>query len=382
MKDWIIELIRSFLCSFAVLAGIAVAYCFAPRRATRGPPWMPHAATLAALLAIVFGVPTSLAKDLFSPLTAVLAGTCFPLYLSIYAVCTPAEEDDKAWLQYWMVGGVLFMCTDWVGHVMQEDSAVYWYEISTVFFIWLYMPLLDGAHLLYNNITAPFITPKIKPLAAKMNNMIAAVYQTMVNAAHLWLIWIIFMFLPVTLKRTIAVAVGTVYPLVSSIAAASTEEVADDTYWLTYWSVYGCLFLIMEILETWIGRIPGFYTLVILSTVYLMLPMFQGADKLFRKVLVPLAGLQELLLLRDAIQVKKKMLLDLHPERARAVRQAIAQFYADDDATTMDPAELPGAMKREYLSQWASIKLPRIPFSTNSGGAKNSGEPTESSSVV
>lgn len=375
MKDWIIQLI----CSFAVLAGIAVAYHFGPQRVTRGPPWVPHVVTLAVLLVIALAVPIDYAKYVFSPLTAVFAGTVFPIYESVRAVCTPAEEDDKAWLQYWMVCGVLFMCTGWVAHVMDDDSVVYWYEVSTTFFVWLFYPLTDGAHLLYNNVTAPYIAPKVKPLAAKMTNMISALYHTLINAMHLWFLWIIFMVLPAGLKRIIAVAIGTFYPLISSIAAASTEEVADDTYWLTYWSVYGCLFLIMELLETWLGWIPGFYTLVILATVYLMLPMFQGADKLFRKVLVPLAGLQELLLLRDAIQVKKQMLLDLDPARSRAVRHAIAQFYADEEATTMDPAEVPGAMKKEYLSEW--IKLPGNPFASSTTDA-TSGESTESTPLV
>ncbi|OEU16043.1 hypothetical protein FRACYDRAFT_144853, partial [Fragilariopsis cylindrus CCMP1102] len=76
-----------------------------------------------------------------------------------------------------------------------------------------------------------------------------------------------------------------IYPAVSSIVAATTEEIADDTYWLTYWSCYGCLFLIMDVLEKLIGWIPGFYTLVIFSTIYLMLPMFQGSDKVFRTIL-------------------------------------------------------------------------------------------------
>lgn len=49
----------------------------------------------------------------------------------------------------------------------------------------------------------------------------------------------------------------------------------------------------MDFSEKILGKIPGFYTLIIFSTVYLMLPMFRGADKVFRKVLVPLAGLQE-----------------------------------------------------------------------------------------
>lgn len=83
-----------------------------------------------------------------------------------------------------------------------------------------------------------------------------------------------------------------------------------------------------------------------------MLPMFQGADKVFRKILVPLAGLQEMLMLSDAIQVKKRMLKDLPPDRAKAVRKAIAKFYDDDDDTA-DPAEL----KKEMLQGWQGIKV-------------------------
>ena len=74
----------------------------------------------------------------------------------------------------------------------------------------------------------------------------------------------------------------------------------------------------MEILETWLGWIPGFYTAYIAATLYLMLPMMQGADKVFRKILVPLARLQDLLILRDAIQIKKRILSELDPEQAKA----------------------------------------------------------------
>jgi len=80
--------------------------------------------------------------------------------------------------------------------------------------------------------------------------------------------------------------------------------------------------------------------------------MFQGADKVFRKILVPLAGLQELLLLRDAIRVKRSMLRDLDPERARAVRKIIAKFYNDDDPQA-DPTQL----KVELMEGWSGLKL-------------------------
>lgn len=261
---------------------------------------------------------------------------------------------------------------------MSDNSAVYWYEVTSFFFVWLYYPLTNGAELIYEHFTKPYISPRVKPLATKMTNALTALYQTFMNAAHLWVLWIIFMFLPASFKRIVAVAIGTVYPEVSSIVAASTEEVADDTYWLTYWSVYGCLFLIMELLEVFIGWVPGFYTLVILATVYLMLPMFQGADKLFRKVLVPLAGLQEMLMLRDAIQVKKQMLHDLDPARAKTVRLAIAKFYSDDEASTIDPMNLAESCKTEYLETWSSMN----PFRSSSTASAAEEVVGEQSSLV
>jgi hypothetical protein len=286
-----------------------------------------------------------------------------------------------------MVGGVLFMATGWVDDVIKSPTITeYWYITSFFFFVWLFFPKTDGAALLYDTITEPYIAPRMKPLAAKMNNMITAAYQTLINAMHLWFLWFIFLFLPVGLKRLIAVLIGTVYPLVSSIAAAATEEVEDDTYWLTYWSCYGCLFIIMQVLEVWLGWIPGFYTLIILSTVYLMLPMFQGADKIFRKVLVPLLGLRELLLLRDAIVVKKNMLRDLDPERAAVVRKAIAKFYSAEDGDDMAD---PTALKKEFVNSWQGVKMPSVsiprisnPFSRKTGSGDSSQPPKETTPML
>ena len=162
------------------------------------------------------------------------------------------------------------------------------------------------------------------------------------------------MFLPAGLKRFISITIGTVYPFVCSVTAAASDEIEDDTYWLTYWSVYGCLFLLMDLTESFLGRVPGFYTLVIFTTVYLMLPMFRGADKVFRKILVPLAGLQELLILRDSILIKKQMLKDLDPERAKIVRKSIAKFFDDDDH------DAPAVLKAQFTNSWKSLKLPKI----------------------
>ena len=255
-----------------------------------------------------------------------------------------------------MLGGVLFMLTTWVDDVINKDKTnVVWLGSLLFAFFWLYFPLTCGALLVYDKVTEPLLGPRLKSLQKKMSNAIQYIYQLLANAVHLYLLWIIFMFLPAGLKRVIAIAIGTVYPFVCSVTAAATEDIEDDTYWLTYWAVYGSLFLLMDLFETWLGRIPGFYTLIIFSTVYLMLPMFRGADKVFRKVLVPLAGLQELLFLRDSIMIKKAMLKDLDPERAKVVRKSIAKFFDGEDDDS-DPAVL----NHQFQSSWSAIKIPKL----------------------
>jgi hypothetical protein len=367
------ELLIRTLASLGVLVGIAIFYQFMERRQERGRTIRPHLIWWGMCAAVVTLLPKSIATYIFDSLTMTMVATVFPVYESLRAICTPDEDDDKKWLQYWIAGGVIFMGTSWVDKVISPDNVIYWYEIMTFFFTWLFLPKLNGCALIYDHFTEPYLAPKVKPLAAKMNNWIAYIYQTAVNAAHLWVVWIVFMFLPATLKRTIAIALGTVYPAVSSILAVMTEEIADDTYWLTYWSCYGCLFLIMDVLEQFIGWIPGFYTLVIFSTIYLMLPMFQGSDKVFRTILVPLAGLKEMLMLRDAIQIKKAILKDLDPERAKIVRKAIANIYNDDDSNNTD------TLKEELMSEYKSMTGS---FRSMLRGKNETTEPKETTSLV
>ena len=47
------------------------------------------------------------------------------------------------------------------------------------------------------------------------------------------------------------------------------------------------LFLAMDYLENFVGRIPGFYSMCLMFTLYLMLPLFRGAEQVrlgFRRI--------------------------------------------------------------------------------------------------
>ena len=232
---------------FMLICAIVPYHLLEKRRTSHN--WIAHLAFVGVSAAVIVLLPFRYSNYLFSALTESVVGVAIPIYESVRAICTPEDSDDKAWLQYWIAGGVGFMFSTWVDDAIRSDTRTeYWYECTTFAFYWLYFPVTNGADLLFEHVTKPYIVPRVRPLAAKMDSMVEFIIQTLVNATHLCFLWIIFVFLPKGLKRMVAVAVGTVYPLVSSISAASTHDVEDDTYWLTYWSCYAVLFFAMDIL--------------------------------------------------------------------------------------------------------------------------------------
>lgn len=100
-------------------------------------------------------------------------------------------------------------------------------------------------------------------------------------------------------------------------------------------SCFGLLFLLMDWAEEILGNIPGFYSVCLVATVYLMLPLFRGSDAVFRNVLVPLAGQRDKLLIRDAHVLHKNMIRQVPAERIESVRAAtIAAFTVATPATS------------------------------------------------
>ena len=90
-----------------------------------------------------------------------------------------------------------------------------------------------------------------------------------------------------------------------------------------------------------------------------MLPMFQGSDKLFRNVLVPLAGLRESLLLRDALLLKKDLMASLPPERQIELRKLITYSFNtetpddDDDDDAHDTRVEVSAANAKKMLLWS-----------------------------
>jgi len=307
----------------------------APR--TQGKNLTYHAYVIGVFVVSML-LPLEVKEVLFTPLNVLIVAEIYPIYESIRAVCTIEETDDSTWLMYWIAQGVVSFTTEWMNDVAG------WNHFEFFFYIWLHLPFTDGATFIFDKITEPFLAPRIQPIVQKADNFIGKVVLASVNVTHLSIVWMIFVILPPTLKRIIWIMLATVYPMGSSIISVTTPDPADDTFWLTYWSCFGCLYLIADFLEDYIGNFPGFYSLVILATVYLMLPMFRGAESIFRHILVPLAGLQEMLMKKDADNVKKAILREVPEDRRAALMKEIGKSF------TNHKFEKSGGTKGSYQS--------------------------------
>jgi len=276
---------------------------------TKGKNLQYQAGYLVFASVIVCFTPEYIDDFVFSPGGVLVIGTLIPVYESIRAVCTIEEGDDIEWLQYWLASGAFTYCTEWMDIVAENYPQISdnWYKFEFITLLWMLLPFTDGSALLYSKITEPYIVPVAESLKTKLEGYIGTLLLV-INAGYLTLIWFVFMTLEEEAKRFIVVAAGTVYPLVASIVTMSKNAKAHNvTFWLTYWSCFSIVFIMMDYIENFLGEIPGFYSLCLCGTVYLFLPMFNGADIFFRNILVPLSGQQEQMYLRDVAIMRLEM---------------------------------------------------------------------------
>ncbi len=81
--------------------------------------------------------------------------------------------------------------------------------------------------------------------------------------------------------------VGFAYPCFRSFKAIETVNKDDDTQWLTYWTVFAAASLLDFGADVIMRYVPIYFLAKCIFLLYLYLPMFRGAEKLYRRLLVP-----------------------------------------------------------------------------------------------
>jgi len=297
---------------------------------SRGKKPLFHIAFLVAAISSLILLPGGIQDEIFSTGGVVVVGTILPIYESVRAICSVGDADDTVWLQFWIASGVLSYTTEFVDEIREyfPKGGEHWYEFEFFFVVWLIFPLTDGATLVFETLTEPYISPFANKIKGSIEGWIAVIL-TFVNTSCLVMVWWIFMFFPEEARRFAVIALGTIYPLAASTVAITTRaNTSDVTFWLTYWCCFSLLFLAMDYLENLMGGIPGFYSLCLVFTVYLFLPMFDGASVVFRRLLVPLTGQYENMLLHDAYLVRKNMEKTIPAANHARVFQKAADVFA------------------------------------------------------
>ena len=85
----------------------------------------------------------------------------------------------------------------------------------------------------------------------------------------------------------VTLGITVVYPAVQSIKAIESHDTQDDKDWLTYWIIFGLLTLADDLFGWLLAFIPYYSTLKIVFFLYLFVPYFKGAHKIYELVVQP-----------------------------------------------------------------------------------------------
>ncbi|CDW53101.1 receptor expression enhancing protein [Trichuris trichiura] len=80
------------------------------------------------------------------------------------------------------------------------------------------------------------------------------------------------------------------YPAYMSIIAIESKEKTDDTQWLTYWTVFALFSLIDFFSEKIVGVFPIYWLIKCIFFLWLYLPVYKGAEKLYANWVRPMAN--------------------------------------------------------------------------------------------
>ena len=90
----------------------------------------------------------------FSSYVTCLVGVLCPTYLSLKAIESPEDDDDKQFLTYWVVYGLFSIIDIFTAFLI--NVIPFYYTFKLAFLIWLFMPNFKGAVLVYNKVIGPF----------------------------------------------------------------------------------------------------------------------------------------------------------------------------------------------------------------------------------
>ncbi|XP_057788421.1 HVA22-like protein k [Salvia miltiorrhiza] len=104
-------------------------------------------------------------------------GVVLPVYSTFKAIETKDQDDQHKWLVYWAAYGSFTVAE------IFTDKLLYWcpfyYHLKFAFLVWLQLPSVEGASVLYMNYLRPFLQKR----QARLDQIVNFFYGEMVKFA-------------------------------------------------------------------------------------------------------------------------------------------------------------------------------------------------------
>lgn len=79
----------------------------------------------------------------------ILCGIIYPFYMSMKAIESPDENDDKQWCTYWVIFFLFILFELYFGYFLHYIP--FYFLIKLIFLVWLFFPTTSGATVVYEN---------------------------------------------------------------------------------------------------------------------------------------------------------------------------------------------------------------------------------------
>ena len=280
-----------------------------------------------SIIPCILLLPDSIQNHLFTPLGIGVIATIYPVNESIKAVCSLGYAADNTWLQYWVAQVILlYSFMAWAYYEPMDVPVLY--KVQFFYTLWLVLPYTDGSTLLFNGITSFCIGPILSWVPRAMDGCFVIFTRILINISHIFAVWLICSWLNPEQVPLAVISLSTLYPLLASLVSLATTDKTDTSFWLIYWSFFGVFSLLLTILDAYAFiNVQSFYFFVLFIMIYLMLPLFRGADDVFRSILIPYAGLEEMLMIYDSHKLKVAAIHLLPQSRKKQVLRMIATSF-------------------------------------------------------
>ena len=108
-------------------------------------PQLTRYAMYAGVVCVMLGIGASY--------ITVAIGVAYPCFMSFIALESDGGEDDKQWLTYWVVFGLLNICDQFAGFILAFIP--FYFFLKLCFLIFLMHPSTMGATMVYNTYILP-----------------------------------------------------------------------------------------------------------------------------------------------------------------------------------------------------------------------------------